>query len=195
MLSINNVVSCIDQLHFSVAMLSGYRVGTVPDRMNRYDYIVYGIENYYLRLTSIHDRCLRLANVIFQLGIPERHCNNATIINNSHVKGSAVANSLKALDKFTSPFRFHRNTVAHEATYSEEELDQLGLYHHLLDEDESFRDYKYPVKKMTDDFVIEKKTEYQRDLERLELLVTNYFDSLDPFFVQRLYNIVIVKGS
>lgn len=168
---------------------------TVPNGMNRYNYIVYGIENYYLRLTSIHDRCLRLANVIFQLGLPERQCTNATITNNSHLRGSEVANSLKALDKFTNPFRSYRNTIAHEATYSEEDLEQLGLIHQFLDEDESWRDYRYPIKKMTDDFVIEKKMEYQRNLEGLELLVTNYFDSLYPVFVQRIHNIVIVKGS
>ncbi|MEZ4590286.1 MAG: Cthe_2314 family HEPN domain-containing protein [Chloroflexota bacterium] len=193
MLSVSNVVSCIDQLHFSVDMLSGYRAEALPEKMNRYDYIVYGIENYYLRLTSIHDRCLRLANIIFNLGLPNRHCNNATIIHNSHIKGTEVANSLKALDKFTNPFRSHRNAVAHEATYSEESLAQLGLLHHFLDEDESWINYRYPAKKMTDEFVANKKTEFHGNLEELELLVTNYFDSINPFFIQKLGD--ILKGG
>ncbi|HWR20776.1 MAG TPA: hypothetical protein VN444_02810, partial [Verrucomicrobiae bacterium] len=53
LLSVGNVVSCIDQLHFSMDLLSGYRSSSTPDKMSRYDYIVFGIENYYLRLTSV----------------------------------------------------------------------------------------------------------------------------------------------
>src|SRR5215210_1102747 len=86
-LSIGSIVSCVDQLHFSIEMLSGYRSRSMPGKMNRYDYIVFGIENYFLRTTSVFDRCLRLANVIFQLGLPERQCSQETIIKNSHLKG------------------------------------------------------------------------------------------------------------
>jgi len=124
LLSIGSIVSCVDQLYFSIDMLAGYRSSSTSDRMNRYDYIVFGIENYYLRLTSVFDRCLRLANVLFQLGLPERQCNNDSIIKNSHINGTAVAHALQELDKFTGPFRFHRNTVAHQASYKEKELER-----------------------------------------------------------------------
>jgi hypothetical protein len=61
-MSISNVISCLDQLYHSIDMLAGYRQAN--SKMNRYDYIVFGIENYYLRLTSVFDRCLRLTNII-----------------------------------------------------------------------------------------------------------------------------------
>lgn len=185
-LSVSNIVSCIDQLYFSIDMLSGYRSNTAPDKMNRYDYIVFGIENYYLRLTSVFDRCLRLANVIFQLGLPERQCNTESIIKNSHIKGTLVANALTELDKFTGPFRFHRNTVAHQGTYSEKDLDQLGSYYQLKEEDDSFERYRYFFKKKTDDFLAEKKVEFQRHLVNLEHLVKAYFDAVRTAFDARL---------
>ncbi len=186
LLSVGNVVSCIDQLHFSIDMLAGYRSSSTLDKMNRYDYIVFGIENYYLRLTSVCDRCLRLANVIFQLGLPERQCNNESIIKNSHVKETPVAKALTELDKFTGPFRFHRNTVAHQGTYSEKDLDQLGTYYILVEEDDSFERYRYLFKKKTDDFVAEKKVEFKDHLVNLENLVETYFDAVRTAFEGRL---------
>jgi hypothetical protein len=186
LLSVGNVVGCIDQLHFSINMLSGYRSNSSPDKMNRYDYVVFGIENYYLRLTSVFDRCLRLANVIYQLGLPERQCNNDSIIKNAHVKRSPVATSLTELDKFTGPFRYHRNTVAHQGTYSEKDIDQLGSYYLLAEEDHDFERYRYLFKKKTDDFVAEKKQDFTGQLVDLEGLVEGYFDSILSVFETRL---------
>jgi hypothetical protein len=186
LLSIGNVVGCIDQLHFSIDMLSGYRSNSSPDKMNRYDYIVFGIENYYLRLTSVFDRCLRLANVIYQLGLPERQCNNDSIIKNSHVKGTPVAKALTELDKFTGPFRYHRNTVAHQGTYTEKDLDQLGSYYLIAEEDDGFERYRCLFKKKTDDFVAEKKSDFKGQIVTLEGLVKEYFNAVLSEFETRL---------
>lgn len=185
-LATGNVVSCIDQLYFSIDMLSGYRANSTPEEMNRYDYVVYGIENYYLRLTSVFDRCLRLANIVFQLGLPERQCNNESIIKNAHVKGTAVARALTELDKFAGPFRFHRNTVAHQSTYSEKDLDQLGSYYCLAEEDDGFERYRDIFKRMTDNFVSGKKKEFKDHVVKLERLVEIYLDSVVSIIETRL---------
>lgn len=182
LLSIGNVVSCMDQLYFSVDMLSGYRSDAAPEKMNRYDYVVFGIENYYLRLTSAYDRCLRLANIIFQLGLPEKQCSNDTIIKNSHIKGTPVAESLKALDRFTSPFRFHRNTVAHQGTYSDKDLDRIGTYYLVVEEDNSFERYRHLYKTQMDDFVAERKQEFSGQVSELEKNIDQYFDALYAVF-------------
>jgi hypothetical protein len=189
-LSVGNIVSCIDQLYFSIDMIAGYRSNTAPKEMNRYDYIVFGIENYYLRLTSVFDRCLRLANIIFQLGLPEQQCNSQSIIKNSHIKGTRVASTLTKLDKFTSPFRFHRNTVAHKGTYSEKDLDRLGSYYHLINEDNSFENYRHFFKKQTDDFVADKKDEFHEIVVNLEHLVAAYFDAAQIAFDARFITYV-----
>jgi hypothetical protein len=181
-----SVVSCIDQLYFSIDMLSGYRVSNAPKKMNRHDYIVYGIENYYLRLTSVYDRCLRLTNDIFQIGLPERQCNNESIVKNAHIKGSAVAKALTKIDKFTGPFRFHRNTVAHQKTYTEKNLSKLGSYYYLAEEDPEFEKYIYAFKKKTDDYVSEKKKGFNDNVVNLERLVKIFFDSGVSIFEARL---------
>ncbi len=171
-------------------MLSGYRATNTPHLMNRYDYIVFGIENYYLRFTSVFDRCLRLANVIYQFGLPDRQCNSNTIIKNTHIKGTPVATTLKKLDKFIGPFRSHRNTVAHKTTYSEKELDSLGSYYLLTEKDDSFDHYKHLYKKKTDDFVLDKKTEYKVHISEIETLVKAYFNSIQQVFSNRIKSYV-----
>lgn len=191
LLSIGNVVSCIDQLHFSVDMLAGYRTATTPEHMNRYDYIVFGIENYYLRLTSVFDRCLRLANVAYQFGLPERQCSTNTIIKNAHIKGTPVAGTLKKLDDFTQPFRFYRNTVAHESAYSEKDLDRMGAYYHLEDEkDDVFFQYRNLFKVKTDKYVSDKKQEFGQHLVELEGYVEAYFNELHKTSEQKLRDCV-----
>lgn len=114
--AVRSITDCMEQLHFSIELLSGYRTSTSPDSMNRHDHIVFAIENYYLRITSVYDRCLRLINILYNLGLPERDCKNSTIVKNIHVKGSDIETSLKALDKFTNSFRQFRNSVAHNET-------------------------------------------------------------------------------
>ncbi len=185
-LSVGNIISCIDQLYFCIDLLSGYRANSTPEKMNRYDYIVFGIENYYLRLTSVFDRSLRLANVIFQIGLPERECNNSTIVKNSHIKGTQVGAALKELDKFTGPFRFHRNTVAHQGTYSERDLDWLGSMYYLVEEDGDLKNYKYSVKSQTDNYIMSKKDEFKESITNIEGLVNVYFDALLVSFESKL---------
>lgn len=190
LLSLGNVVGCVDQLIFSVDMLSGYKSRSMPKRMNRYDYIVFGIENYYLRLTSVFDRCLRLANVVYQLGLPERQCNNDTIIKNSHIKGTDVATSLQELDKFTGPFRYHRNIIAHQTSYTEKELDGLGFYYFTIEEDDNLRKYRHIYKKKADEFVLDKKVKFKGYVSNLENLVELYFDALRPVFEAKLNSFI-----
>lgn len=64
LLSTTNIIDCLEQLHFTIEMLSGYRKRK-NTKMNRHDYIVFMIENFYLRIISIHDRTLRFTNLIF----------------------------------------------------------------------------------------------------------------------------------
>jgi hypothetical protein len=190
LLSLSSVVTCIDQLHFSVDMLSGYKKTITPERVSRYKYLVFGIENYYLRLTSVYDRCLRLANVVFQLGLLERECRETTITKNTYIKGTPVAQALKDLDKFTNPFRFHRNTVAHESTYSEDELDRLGSYYLVAKEDQQFERYRYLYKQRADKYVADKKAEFKKHIEDLERLVEAFFDTIHKVFNDRLKSFV-----
>ena len=186
MYSIININSCLDQLHYSVELLSGYRKQTAPKGMNRSDYITYGIENHYLRLTSVYDRCLRLTNIVYKLGLPEKECKESTIIKNKYIKDTDIAKHLKLLNKFTSDFRQHRNNVAHNSTYSEEKLDRLNMFYFVSELDSEFDNFSGFIKQGTDEFVAEKKAEFDKCIKEIENIVENYFDSLQTVIEVKL---------
>jgi hypothetical protein len=79
LLEVGKISECIDQIYFSINMLSGFRKKK-KSIMNRHDYIVFMIENFYLRITSIFDRALHFTNLIFDIGLPEKECRESTII-------------------------------------------------------------------------------------------------------------------
>jgi len=186
MYSLISINSCLDQLHYSVELLSGYRKQYAPKGMNRSDYITYGIENYYLRLTSVYDRCLRLTNAVYKLGLPEKECKESTIIKNKHIKDTDIAKHLKLLNKFTSDFRQHRNNVAHNSTYSEEKLDRLNMYYFVTELNSDIDHFSGLIKQGADEFVAEKKAEFLKCIQEIEEIVEKYFDSLQPVIVVKL---------
>lgn len=180
-----NITDCIDQLHFSIELLSGYRASIAPNSMNRHDHIVFAIENYYLRITSVYDRCLRLVNILYQLGLPERECKNTTIIKNIHVKGSDIEISLKALDKFTNKFRQFRNSVAHNETYSEDEkLNIIASYYFLEDQGATeIIKLRNLYKKETDNYIKNKKSEFREHLVELEAFIIPFLNAVNDKYL------------
>lgn len=183
--AVRNVTDCMEQLHFSIELLSGYRTSTSPESMNRHDHIVFAIENYYLRITSVYDRCLRLINILYNLGLPERDCKNSTILKNLHVKGSDIEISLKAIDRFTSKFRQFRNSVAHNETYSEDDKLQIIASYYFL-ETNGITDiikFKHLFKAETDKYIKDKKAEFKAHLVELEILIIDFLNAVNTKYL------------
>ncbi|WP_201554648.1 Cthe_2314 family HEPN domain-containing protein [Psychrobacter immobilis] len=183
--AVRSITDCMEQLHFSIELLSGYRTSTSPDSMNRHDHIVFAIENYYLRITSVYDRCLRLINILYNLGLPERDCKNSTIVKNIHVKGSDIETSLKALDKFTNSFRQFRNSVAHNETYSVDDKLQIIASYYFL-EAKGVTDiikFKHLFKTETDKYIKDKKSEFNADLVELESLIIDFLNAVNTKYL------------
>lgn len=186
LLTIGEILTCVDQVHCSAAMLSGYRAGSAVLGMNRYDHILYAIENFYLRVTSIYDRCLIAVNLMYELGLREKACRTKAVVSNSHIQGSPVADALKELEKSTSHFRENRNIVAHQASFPCLELNQLGSVFHLFDIDESSVRYWYLYKAETDKYVSKKKAECQNSISEIERILDALFTALLPVFLERV---------
>ncbi len=185
--SIGAVLAACDQLHFSIDLLSGYRKAIAPKEMSRYNYLVFGVENFLVRYVTVSDRCLRLANDVYDLGLPAKECRASTIIQNGHIRGTVVATSLKAIDKATEPYREDRNRVAHSATYHEKSLGPIGSYFRVeaLGDKELSRFAAF-VKALSDKFVRDKKLEFKRATVAIEGDVGALFDAFLPRVTSRL---------
>jgi hypothetical protein len=183
--AITSILECIDQLYFSVDLLSKYTNNHSPKDMNRYDHIRYSIENYYLRITSIYDRSLRVVNNAYTLGLPDRECRESTIINNTHIKGRPIASSLKDLDKFTQQFRNNRNSIAHQSGYKDEGLDNISPIFFLL-EQERFTENKFEITNMSDSYVKAKEKELLEHIHELERIMDQFLDALNAKILQEI---------
>jgi len=179
----------MEQLEFSIHLLGGYRRGTAPPGMNRHDHIVFGLENFYLRSTSVFDRCLRLTNTVFELGLPERQCSVSTVTNNEHVKRTEVRESLSSLRKVTQNVQAPRNAIAHARTYTDHELSKLAGYLHVIEglaDGDPLLLYVNHVKVELDAFVVTKKKELRTIAADLGGPTSGLFGSLTQEYDKRL---------
>lgn len=178
LLSANNIFECIDQIYFSIELLSGFRKKK-NGKMNRHDYIVFMIENFYLRISSILDRSLRFTNILFEIGLPERECRESTIIKNRKVKNTKVEFSLKNINKFISKFKMTRNQIAHSVGFFDKKLEPVATYYFLLETDEfdNLKKYNHIYKTKTDNYIKKKKAELINITVRVEKLVSDLLDN------------------
>ncbi len=181
LLSASNITECLDQINYSIEMLSGYKIKK-RSSMNRHDYIVFILENFYLRITSIFDRVLRFTNVVFEIGLPEKECKESTIIQNDKIKGTTLSTSMKNIDKFVQKYRCIRNKIAHSNSYYEKELDDIQGFYIVLDfdNDKELEKYKFFYKRITDEFVQNKKIEFKKVSDEIELLIRVFFKEITP---------------
>ncbi len=175
------VLSAVDQLYFAINLLAGYRNKSAPDGMSKYDWFVYGVENFLVRYTGVNDRCLRLANDVFRLGLPPRECRHATVIGNAHLKGTPVASALRAVGKCADAYREGRNRVMHAETYYDKSLRWIALYHRVVVEGASdLKRFAPFMKRETDRVVTERKAEFVKATGEMEERLSDLFDALKP---------------
>lgn len=182
LLSFVKITECIDQINFSIDMLSGFRQKK-NGIMNRHDHILFMMENFYLRITSIFDRTLLFTNLLFDIGLPDRECRESTIIKNKKVKGTKVQTELKKLSKYTNEFRQIRNQVAHSTSIQDEKLTPIQSFCFLMEQEYSheFERYKTLYKVESDKYISEKKTELTESSEKITCMISDFFDSMIPY--------------
>jgi len=183
------VSTACDQLHYTLAYLSGYHSRKTSDGelITRADYIAYQIENLYLRLGMIPDRSLRLTNEVFQLGLPARECGTRTVTDNQHLRGTPVRARLRAIDKIVKPHREARNTIAHLARYNDPALSKVEAFF-ILQKSEGPPDElvlertRHLYKHKTDAYVEAKREEFGPIVSDIITEVAHLFETFLPPF-------------
>lgn len=182
LLSANNITECLDQIHFSIEMLSGFKTKR-GSLMNRHDYIVFILENFYLRITSIFDRVLRFSNIVFEIGLPEKECKESTIIKNDKIKDTPLYAILRKLNTFIDKYRYPRNKIAHSESYNEKKLEDIQGFYIVIESgnDKDLERYKNFYKRIADEYVVEKKNELSQITNELEKLLVDFFKEITPY--------------
>jgi len=97
LVSAGELTTLLSQLRYSLSYLSGYRRRRASDGelIVRSDYIAFMMENFLMRVGMVEDRSLKLANVVFRLGLPWRECRFQSIAKNDYVIRTASCESLR----------------------------------------------------------------------------------------------------
>jgi hypothetical protein len=192
MLAAGEIITACDQLDYALAYLSGYRSRRTrsSELITRVDYIAFQMENLHLRLGMVPDRCLRLASIVFRLGLQLRDCKTATVVENEHLRGTKVRTRLKAIEKTIQPYRQARNEIAHHARYSDDALQQIEIYSILektggLSPELQVEQMRQAFKGLADCYVDERRQEFEPVVDELVNGVQALFDAVLPHFVAR----------
>jgi len=140
--------------------------------ITRAGHLQYNIENYLIRTQSLHDRVLKLVNVVFHLGLHPRDCRHDTISENIHVEITDVPVKLKSIRKLLERYKKERNIVIHHESYNEDDLRKLEMFY-LVQENEDQSDpgdqelFQYASRDLTRKTVIQKTDEFDQFNESL----------------------------
>jgi len=181
LMSAGELFSACNQMELATQLLSGFRSRDNGDIVvTRYDYIIYHVENHVLRGGMIVDRCLKLANTVFELGNAPAQCKFDVIAKNAHVTTTSVVSTLKEIKKQLQDTQTERNSIAHFKTYDHEDLYHVGIHSTMLKsgEDEATAWAAHFIKTQADKFVAVKKTEMTSLNQLAKRLVGELFDSL-----------------
>lgn len=171
------VLNVCDQLEYAINKLRSPRLtdGELVEE------IAYEIENFLLRVAMIVDRCLKLINVVYDLGIPSRECSLRTVADNSHVD-KEVADSIRQLDKITQEFRVRRNEIVHKQTYSDPSLIFVSMvdviHRSSKGQDELLGEINKPIRTHASKFLDEKCGDFDAVRKRVSAQTVDFLDQL-----------------
>ncbi|KQW13886.1 MULTISPECIES: Cthe_2314 family HEPN domain-containing protein [unclassified Rhizobacter] len=127
--SLSHAASWIEQLHHAVHFMTDFRYGKKASSagVTRSHHLLYNIENYLIRMVSVYDRCLQLANAVFHLCISDEHVNHSAIVSNLHVSRTDVPKLLKAVRKPIKDQEQERHKLIHRHSQDDPELRRIQL--------------------------------------------------------------------
>lgn len=199
------LVTWMEQLDHAVFYLSdfSYKREAKDRGITRAQHLLYTVENYLIRLQSVHDRCLQLTNNIFHLGIEDSNVGHSVIVSNIKVSRTEVANSLRAMRKAVQSKAEERHRIIHRESYRDDDLRRLELFY-MFDKDTweekpgeaSFENFQHVRQDLLRRTVSERKAEFSEINERVFEQVHVFLDALSPQYAKERGRIhLYVYGS
>lgn len=117
------------QLEDTILYLSSFSPSIRMKRagINRHSYLLYTIENFIIRTSTLYDWGLKLVDAVFHLGNAPRECRSNTILKNIHVKRTGVPDRMKGLRRVVDKYSQDRNSIVHHEEYQDSQLRSLEM--------------------------------------------------------------------
>ncbi|NRB55585.1 MAG: hypothetical protein HRU39_06325 [Salinicola sp.] len=178
-----HTISWCKQLDLAIDLLSNFDYS--KKNASRADHLIYNIENYLIRIKSVHDRILQLVNAVFHLCINEANVNHGVIVSNYKVQHrSEIHKSVKSISKYLNEHEQIRHTLIHRHSLIDKNLKKIELFYlnnfEHIDDEEKVKAYKYVRSDHLKRYIADKKKEFSLINSSLFKLIDELFILLKP---------------
>jgi hypothetical protein len=195
--ALSEIEGLVAQLNYSAVFLTNFRntTGIKRSKINRFEYMLYHIESYLLRVTGVMDRLLILVSKVLSLNITPLQCKASQMVGGQKGKKGkyvdlieskipGLTDALNGVLSHINIFRDDRNSIAHSEKINYADLRQIEMFHLVLNSDhnEDFKNYKSFVKVLTDKKAAEYKNDFLRCNENLGRLLIPVYSLLEEYF-------------
>lgn len=186
--SLDDLINLINQIDFAIKFLCeiNHKSFLEKDDLTKLDWLLYNIENYLIRVSSINDRVLNLINIVFDLGVKESNGKYSKINDKLKNHDSKIMEIYKKLYEYLEKCINDRDSIIHKKSYSAEEAPELDRLHvFLLTNDLHMKEYNYlePLKdlygKELEKFKNEKVELFQQINKEIKKNLVSFFDELE----------------
>lgn len=172
-----------DQLKFAIEFMSNYDYSKnyESNRPDRVDHLLYTVENFHIRYSSIFDRIMQLLNSVFHLGLDESKVDYSVIITNIKIKRTIIPKAIKNIRKIVYENSEIRNQIIHRHSYRDVKLWKLRLFYSNKDLDNNNESDKALIVFRTErlkGYIKSKKEEFVNLNTAIQIEIDKLFDIL-----------------
>lgn len=186
---LTSISAAIEKIQISILMLENAR-GLLPkdSPYNESEHIEYAIENYFIRSSSLYDRCLLFTDKLLDLGIANESIDHVLIVTNEHVKRSNLSVPLKKIGKACREYSTDRNNIIHHGRYNDESFMNVSAIHKanqlsVINGSEPPFDKKV-IDYLTDKAIEDKLVNFNAHVGKIESAITEYYEAALPVYHQ-----------
>lgn len=165
--------------------------------LNRHSYLLYHIENFIIRTSSLFDRALKLIDAVFHLQNDDRECKTNTILKNTHVARTDIPKQMKDLQNLIKKFTSERNKIIHHENYHDSFLQLLEVYTIVLESETSEENkqvHQEKIKILINDIISEHYWEFDIFGEMSYKILNYLFISLEKEYYRQKSRLLTICG-
>ena len=131
--ALTELVSWFGQLELSLVYIEHQEAPKELEAhgVNHVTDLQFKLENHLVRLESLYDRLLMLANCLLKLGISDNSLSHELVVGNDNVKYYKTDAPIKSVKAVLKPYKEIRNSIIHHRSYNEPAILDLSALHYL----------------------------------------------------------------
>jgi hypothetical protein len=171
------------QLDFAIEYLSSFDNSKAANS-SQADHLIYNIENYLIRLNSVYDRVLQVANDVFHLCMNEQHVGHEAIVTNYKVAHRPeIQKAIKSIKRFLSDYAQDRHSLIHKHSLMDKRLMEVEMLFlpglNFQSAEVKFRE------RLLMEYIEEKKSEFSEINSRLAVTLLDLFSLLHSEYLRQ----------